>query len=598
MDQTPYPFGADGGPVDPRSPRCQSPQAGPEWNGDPVSCYLTIDSMAFRAWNRGIAATHGATVNSSYVVWLFNGTRWYPDPTFPGHAACPGNTVLWAGKLDYWVIGRRPQDPLAWPSLCRFDGSRFEWETLPVPASTLARLPTDAKGQPLSGAISAGTCLSWDNCWFFGSFGAMLHWDGENLNDATPGLGASPWLQGSFTAAVSGTDAAGNPFGFAVSDTSHSRAQGFQTGVPSTPDGSAPPQLWSYRNGGFSSLAFSPQTDALPDDPYRTDLIGVAPDGHGGLWVAGDPVGARPSLVGGPNPAFGTQTAPLTLLTTDGAPITCSGYDHFTFRWTPGAVVNSFAWNTLAAFQATGDALAGGSVVTPKTGTNPNNNKPSEPVIVVGECGRAPLLTRFRIPDPFNDGQDPDNNPVALIPADVGGYTTAVVANAANDAWAATTGGGAQGPGGVRAERPHLYRLTDGQSPDAPAGDDKETRPVVFIADPIQYVVSPPVTITKKPKPKVVTHRKKPKRVHVKAAIYGIHVRLTYNKATRSDFVLHIIFRVRRTVTVGAVGLVGGRVVTMSGMRRFGQGVGELRLRLDPRHWPKAIKFVLPKPKK
>jgi hypothetical protein len=256
----------------------------------------------------------------------------------------------------------------------------------------------------------------------------------------------------------------------------------------------------------------------------------------------------------------------------------------------------------LSAFQTTGDVLAGGSFVHPTTGTNANNTRNSDPVIVVGECGLKPDVTHFRIPDPFSTNTNPDpSDPDAFIPADIGGYTTAVAASADNDAWAATNGGSALGPFGSKPERPHIYRLTDGRPPDAPAGDDNETRPIVFVPEPTQYVVPPPVTVTTAPPPKTVIHHRKAKQVHLKAAIYGVHSKLTHSKLTqgpRASFVLRIIFRVRRTVTIGAEGLLHGKVVTSSGLHRFLPGTGELKLKLNRKRWPKKIIFVFPRAKK
>src|SRR5262249_19565413 len=79
---SPYPFGADGNPVDPTSSVCVH---------SPLLCYLNVTSMAFRAWNRGLAATTNPGASSTpFGVWLFNGNRWYPDPTFPGTRVCQG----------------------------------------------------------------------------------------------------------------------------------------------------------------------------------------------------------------------------------------------------------------------------------------------------------------------------------------------------------------------------------------------------------------------------------------------------------------------------------------------------------------------------
>ena len=69
------------------------------------TCYLTVVSMAFRAWNRGLALTGEASGGESLPVWRFNGTSWYPETAFPGSKVCPGDTIVWAGKLDYWVVG-------------------------------------------------------------------------------------------------------------------------------------------------------------------------------------------------------------------------------------------------------------------------------------------------------------------------------------------------------------------------------------------------------------------------------------------------------------------------------------------------------------
>src|SRR5262249_19019395 len=89
----PYPFGASGTPI---AGGC----------GNVSTNCLQVTSLAFRAWNRGLAATNADLGSTPFRLWLYNGTRWYPDPTYPGPGPCPGGVVLWAGKLDYWLIGQ------------------------------------------------------------------------------------------------------------------------------------------------------------------------------------------------------------------------------------------------------------------------------------------------------------------------------------------------------------------------------------------------------------------------------------------------------------------------------------------------------------
>jgi len=99
-DVSPYPFGSDGNPVTDPTGTCAG--------ADP-DCYLEVNSLAFRAWNRGIASVGPAQGSSAattpFGVWHYNGVRWYPDPTFPGTGTCAGTDIMWAGKLDIWLVG-------------------------------------------------------------------------------------------------------------------------------------------------------------------------------------------------------------------------------------------------------------------------------------------------------------------------------------------------------------------------------------------------------------------------------------------------------------------------------------------------------------
>jgi hypothetical protein len=581
-DYLPYPFGFDGNPVDPSGSECGNVTAfGPAWSGDfnsPVGntplCYMRVTSMAFRAWNRGLAAVSpvpndpsDAAKTNPFGVWLFNGARWYPDPTFPGPGACPGRTVLWAGKLDYWLIGDAAFVPPGGSSplpakqiLCRFDGVNLQWEALRLPPATLARI-TDPTSGLVSGGIAAGACYSWDNCWFFGSAGIVVHWDGTALSDASLGPSSSPWLRGDFTAAVARTDAAGNPFGFAVADTGTSGARG---PLPPQPDGTAPPELFGSGGGPFTPLPFSPPTIAFPGDPFTTNLVAVDYSPRGDGWVAGAPARRVPSLT--------IQPAPLVALTQDGSPAPCPRYDAGTFPSTVSAP--GYAWTSLSVVPDDGTALAGGEYL----------EKGREPVVVHAVCGRPPDVTLFRRPDPLVA----DQSHAPPVPADTlsGSDTpTVVAANASNDAWTATSAGVA---GGL--ERPHLYRWSDGQPPAAPAGDDNESRPTLFTLDAPVYVVPPAAAPPQPPPAAAPPPAAKPTPKPLPPAVYGVRTKL--GPKHNYTYTLYVIFMVRRPVTIGVRALHGKRVVSFSGLRHFKQGTGRLALVVDPKRWPTGLRFV------
>ncbi|HEY2652174.1 MAG TPA: hypothetical protein VGI50_09650 [Solirubrobacteraceae bacterium] len=629
-DVTPYPFGSDGNPIElgpdgnipvgTSADLCDgSTQYGQGWlgdygltsvNGNPL-CYLQVNSFAFRAWNRGLAATgqppgkyNRETVG--FGVWLFNGSNWFPDPTFPGSNVCPGSIVLWAGKLDYWLIG--PTQPFgpAQTTLCRFDGVNLQWEPLSLPAATLAKLPSDQFGKPVGG-ITSGACYAWNNCWFFGDDGTEVHWDGQSLTDASSGLGTSPWLQADFASAVAGTDSSGSPFGLAVTKSTRSPATGPSLALPVAPDGSPPTQVFGSQGGPWEPLPLPPMPTPVPqtNPPYRftTDLNLVSANSQGDVWVAGDPDTILTNSFLGPAPA------PLERLTENGAEASCGVYDPDS----PGYDANTltslrsghlgYTWKALSVFPD-GGALAGAGYGDPAvTWSDPLFGGPlpdNEPALVHAVCGHPPTVTgehptEFLRPDPLV--ADQTNAPD--IPADLGGYTSAVAANATNDAWAATSDGSWTGVssssgatvGGLL--RPHLYRWTDGQPPDAPAGDDNETRPSLFtLGPPVYQVGSPTVVVT--PVVVTTTHTKgKPTKKKLPPAIYAIHTKL--QRSPDGTYTLYLTFKVRRPVTIGLEGLQGKKVVASTGLKRFTHHTGQLALKLDRQHWPTRLALETPK---
>jgi hypothetical protein len=609
----PYPFGIEGEP-------CAA--------GAAETCYQTVTSMAFRSWNFGLAATTPSVQRpgtndqpfpNPYGVWIFNGTRWYPDPTFPGSQTCPGRTIVWAGKLDYWLIGEpsgRPFSGNGWGALCRFNGVDLTWEPFVVPEATLRHvlkagakdvIPSEAK----PGGLTSGACFAWNNCWFFGSYGVVVHWNGEELSDATPEA-SKRWLHGEYTGAVAREDPAGNPFGLAVSATSEYFQPEFESELlPAEPDGSPPPELFGSTGGAFSPLPLVPPTDPQmqdPDmdwvDPYRTDLVAVDFDSEGQGWVAGNPASLRAvkceeRTLGPCQPPFdrgfeGTerpQPSPLIPVSLSGER-RCAGPADERFSYTPNAKQISelpegaFLWSSIGTIPGTGEVLAGG-LMRPRAaeGDGPNEDGTNQPVIVRASCEGATSVTRFRVEDATARDY--------FAPGDRKGTVTALAANAPNDAWAATSAGSLtippppEHPNEIRTkfEEPHLYRLTNGLPPEAPAGNDEEYRPLPELEPPL-IVLEPPTPPPPAPPPAVLAT---PEHVGLKPAVYGLKSKL-HRHGKR--FILYLSFKLRRPITIGAEGLRHGRVVSEARPRHFTGSGGTLMLVLNRKHWPTKVRFI------
>jgi hypothetical protein len=575
IEVTPYPFGNDGNPVDLSSPRCRV---------QPSPCAeLPVTSFAFRAWNRGLAATSSAVPGGSnpYGVWLFNGTRWFPDPTFPGSKTCPGSTVLWAGKLDYWLIGTGPGN---WGNLCRFDGSAYLWQPLSVPDATLARgklLDHQLNhGSPGNTGITSGTCISWDNCWFFGTYGTILHWDGTALTDESPDVNAKPWLGTEFTDASMRLDTTGSPFGVAVGS---SNLGGARTGsaLPAQPGGAAPPQLYTAGASGWTPTPFTPSTSPQPGDPFRTDLVSVdlLPSGHG--WAAGDPAGRRPGDFSplGRTPVASFEPSPLIPLSALGSDPGCAGPPPSRFGYAPGQ--ESYLWSSVAAVPGSTDSIAGGQFF-------PAGSSIGEPVIVDATCSGQATVTRFVVAQ--SNGATP--------PANGRGWIQAVAANAPNDAWAATSVGTLTLNND---QPPRIYHLTNGQPPQAPAGDDNEVRPVKLQLDPPIIVFAPPPPAPAEP-PAVVTSSTTQTlppaiaKVHTKVVRKFEHKKVRGRFEAIEKFTLNLTFTVSRPVTIGLVALRKNRVVATAPLKQFRPGSGKLQLQLKRKSWPTKLRFLTDTP--
>jgi hypothetical protein len=231
----------------------------------------------------------------------------------------------------------------------------------------------------------------------------------------------------------------------------------------------------------------------------------------------------------------------------------------------------------------TNEALAGGRARLPTA-----EGEPAEPVIARTGCDGASTVTRFRIGDPRFTGA----GPAPPVPADRKGTITAITANAVNDAWAATTAGTLLrlSNGFPIYERPHLYRLTDGQPPAAPEGDDNELPPLELTLDPTIVVPEPPEPPPSPAPPTVVT------QTHTETlppALYGVKAKVHTKKRHGHLYLsLYLTFKLRRPITIGAHALRHGRVVSVARPRLFSGGSGLLILTLDRKRWPTKVEFV------
>ena len=168
-----------------------------------------------------------------------------------------------------------------------------------------------------------------------------------------------------------------------------------------------------------------------------------------------------------------------------------------------------------------------------------------------------------------------------------------MAANASNDEWAAASDSASSNP---PSPVPHLYHLTNTATPDAPAGDDIESRPVVTQTEPTIFVFAPPVVIPPAPVPAPAPTPGKTTIKHVKARppIYAIQPPKLARIST-GRFSLYIRFKVRSKVTIGLEALRRGKVVSRSGFKTFRGKTGELVLALDANQWPTSLKFIFPR---
>jgi hypothetical protein len=608
-----YPFVGEGKEVEGR--KHLEPSTEPcktaETEGRP--CYLKVLSMTFKAWNEGRAVTEGPKEREGPpLVWAYNGKRWSVDPTFLAQAKnCTGTTIISAGKGDYWLVNASPKatgEP--WAPLCRFDAESDEWGPVSIPATTAERLTYLGEHESIrtrSGGITSGACFAWNNCWFFGSYGVVLHWSEE-----PPSAGAEPLLAlreagtpytpglisgGEFLGAAVGQAPGGESFALAVGSNSEgtNSPSGREQVTPlqTTAGGEPPAELYSSIGGPFAPVNFIAPHLTEAEDPYDGSLVAVSVDPAGSGWVAGGSAEHRtePPLHVGYKP----QVSPLVPVTASGESI-CVKPPLFAFapegEPVSGAVPGAFWWSSIAVIPGTSEAIAGGAMrrtAGEVIAGDPSEDAQPEPVIAQVACDGTVTLTRFRTNEVLENGTVTSNP----APADREGHVTAVAASAPNDAWATTSKGDfppdtTEGRSTPAVAPPHLYHLTDGLPPDAEAGNSLETRVKREPPVPVFHEETPPPA----PAPVVLTVTTK-RTIKLPPAIYGVKSSVhTSTVAGHTKIDLYLTFRLRRAVTVGARALRNGHVVSVAKATRFRGRTGKLVLSLDRAHWPTKVTFT------
>src|SRR5262249_46340854 len=150
------------------------------------------------------------------------------------------------------------------------------------------------------------------------------------------------------------------------------------------------------------------------------------------------------------------------------------------------------------------------------------------------------------------------------------------------------TSAGTLPTGEVSYQPPELYRFTDGTPPDAPAGNDQETRSIPSQQDPPIYVYKPPPP-PKLPPPPVAAATK-----HQPPAISGLQRRHAHGAGTDP---LILSFAVHRHVVMGVNAYRGPRLIGSTGLQSLRPPSGQFRLGLSPKRWPTKLAFVTDAPK-
>ena len=455
---------------------------------------------------------------------------------------------MWAGKLDYWLVGPGPEDGNGgkWANLCRFEGEvNLEWEPFALPSATKEHVGRERPGRHhLGRLLCAGTTA--------GSSGPTARsctGTARALTNASP-ASSQGLLQGEYTAAAAREGPAGERSGLRWAQPAKTYADGPLT----TLEGEPPRAAVRLQQRGLLATPVHPihKPRQTSGDPYRTDLVAATSTRRTRAGWRGTPRGCARSRPPRRAPREGDTRRPR-LGSPSVSPPRLSRYRPPAQR-PPARAHQRIASRTRRSQKppnnlrknrepscgrrsrfslALGEALAGGKL-GPATEQAGNDG---EPVIARAGCDGTTSLTRFRrsLEPADRSGGGPADRP---------GRLHRDGRQRQQRRGASTTAGSAASD-----QPPHLYRLTNGQPPEAPEGNDEEParpscrrrreeeRAPVEEAPPPPPPVEAPATVTQT------------KAVKLPAAVYDVKAKLHTSRRNGKCYLsLYITFKLRRPV--------------------------------------------------
>lgn len=503
--------------------------------GSPYAAPLgVVGDLDFRAPNRGVLTTGGTDLFPA-GLYTYDGAAWHQLATVCGGA---GAQIAWAGPRELWTVADPaiPAQGISAVTLCHIvDGQVVASYGVPDSRTDSYALMTSA------------ACRAPADCWFAGIARTSadgrrrgtfhLHWDGASLSivDAPYGRGVTDLVT----------------HRGALVETLVNGAEPFGAKAAVGPIEATPHLVQRIVADGFAADPFLPApADEVPAD--GVDLLGADSDGTR-LWIAGG--GSSSGVDGrGEEPVL---RAPLLATATDGA------LHEIPLGPLPGGAVLP-----PDARLADVAAIPGSDEAWVALERSPEHASAGARARLLRVRADGTVLEDIRLPD---TGQ-------------VLGAAYHLACPAPADCWMVTSRG-------------WLFHWTDGTRPAVdtdpafagvitarPAdGRTPQYTPDALPVDDSQ-LFAPPST-EEPPAPTVEGSSMTTTRVP--ALMRQVRTKVVHRT------LLVVSFRLTRRARVGLVASRRGHIVARAKQRLLAPGKRELRVKLDRRHWPTKLRFVI-----